>query len=124
MSVLVPATQVSASSAPRFHSLPSIEIIGLSSERVGGGPLVKHELSIEVTVSSASESGADELLDGVVRAVRQRLGAAEAGTGPISLASGEGALCVLGGTRWSISGSGASGVVRGASVPLSVEVSE
>ena len=43
---------------------------------------------------------------------------------PIALADGEGCLVVLGGTRWSISASAASGVVRGAAVSLSVEVSE
>ena len=99
-------------------------MIAVSSERVDSGPLVRHELSVEITAAHQTEDGADELLDAVVRAVRQRLSAAEHSTRPIALASGKGALCVLGGTRWSISASDASGVVRGAAVAVSVEVSE
>ena len=74
--------------------------------------------------SHATEDGADELLDGAVRAVRQRLGAAESDAKPIALASGEGARVVLHGTRWSVSAAGTSGVIRGASVALSVVVGE
>ena len=86
--------------------------------------MVRHELSVEVTVSHATEDGADELLDGIVRAVRQRIGAAEHQTAPIALASGEGCLAVLAGTRWSVSASDASSVIRGAAISLSVEVAE
>ena len=39
----------SRSNAPRLPTLPAVEVIGLSSERVGDGPMVRHELSIEVT---------------------------------------------------------------------------
>ena len=60
--------------------------------------MVRHALSVEVTVRDGREDGADELLDAVVRAVRQRL---SAGASPIALASGEGALVELHGTRWS-----------------------
>ena len=88
------------------------------------GRLVRHELSIEVTVSHASEDGADELLDAAVRAVRQRLDAAERQLPLIALATREVCLVVLAGTRWSVSASAASGVVRGAAISLSVEVSE
>ena len=49
---LVPAARASTRpSGPRSRQLPSIEVIGLSSERAGDGPMVKHELSIEVTMS-------------------------------------------------------------------------
>ena len=68
----VPGTQVFSVERATIPQLPSIEIIAISSERVGGGPLDKHELSVECTVSHPTEDGADELLDGIVRAVRQR----------------------------------------------------
>ena len=120
----VPGTQVFSVERATIPQLPSIEIIAISSERVGGGPLDKHELSVECTVSHPTEDGADELLDSIVRAVRQRLGASEGSTRPIALASGEGVLVVLGSTRWSISAADKASVVRGASVALSVEVAE
>ena len=124
VSELVPPAQIYAVERATLPTLPAVEVIALSSERVDDGPLVRHELSVEVTVSHATEDGADELLAGIVRAVRQRIGAAEHQIAPIALASGEGALCVLGGTRWSISASDASSVIRGAAVALSVEVAE
>ena len=125
MTTLVPPAQILRNvERATVPQLPSIEVIGLSSERVDTGPMVVHALSVECTVSHATEDGADELLDGVVLAVRQRIGAAEHDTRPIALASGEGALCVLAGTRWSISAANTSGVIRGASVSLSVEVAE
>ena len=40
------------------------------------------------------------------------------------MTTGEGLLITLGGSRWSISASDASSVIRGASVSLSVEVAE
>ena len=104
--------------------LPSIEAIAVSSERVGNGPMVRHLMDLECTVSHATEDGADELLDAVVRAVRQRLGAAEHETAPIALASGENTLVELRGTRWSVSASDASSVIRGAAIALAVQVSE
>ena len=97
----------------------------MTSEKIGDGPLVGHRLSIEVTVTHATESGADELLDGAVLAVRRRLGAAEHGTDPIALATGgEGVLISLGATRWSISAFASAGVIRGASVSVNAEVGE
>ena len=124
VSTLVPPAQIFATERATIPTLPSVEVVGLSSERVGDGPMVRHELSIEVTVSHPTEDAADELLDAVVRAVRQRIGAAEHENAPIALASGENALCVLHGTRWSVSVSAASSVMRGAAISLSVEVSE
>ena len=124
VSELVPDAQIFATERAVLPVLPSVEVIGLSSERAGDGPMVRHELSIEVTVSHASEDGADELLDAAVRAVRQRLDAAEHQLPLIALATREVCLVVLAGTRWSVSASAASGVVRGAAISLSVEVSE
>ena len=121
---LVPREQIYAVERATIPTLPSIEVIGLSSERVDDGPLCRHALSVEVTVSHATEDGADELLDAVVRAVRQRIGAAERQLRPIALETGEGCLCVLAGTRWSISAANTAGVVRGAAIAVSVEVSE
>ena len=124
VTTLVPPAQIFPVERATLPTLPAVEVIGLSSERVGDGPMVQHELSVEVTVSHTTEDGADALLDDAVRAVRQRIGAAEHDTRPIALASGEGALCVLGATRWSISASGASSVIRGAAISLRVQVSE
>ena len=124
VSATVPPAQVFSVERSTLPSLPSIEVIAVSSERVDTGPMVRHSMSIEVTVRHPSEDGADELLDSIVRAVRQRVIDAEHTTRPIVLASGEGALVVLGGTRWSISASDASSVIRGAAVDLSVEVGE
>ena len=124
VSELVPAAQVFEVERATVPTLPSIELIGVTSERVNDGPMVRHELSCEITVSHATEDGADGLLDGIVRAVRQRVIDAEHSTRPIDLASGEGCLCVLGGTRWSISAANTSGVIRGASVSVHVEVAE
>ena len=118
VSELVPATSVYATERATLPTLPAIEVIAVSTERVEDGPMVRHELSIEVTVSHATEDGADEALDDVVRAVRQRLDAAERQFPEIALASGEGCLVVLAGTRWSVSASAASGIVRGASVAV------
>ena len=124
VSELVPVTSVYAVERATLPTLPAVEVIGLSSERVGDGPMVQHELSVEVTVSHQSEDGADELLDAVVRAVRQRIGAAERQLRPIALETREGVLCTLAGTRWSISAANTAGVVRGAAIAVSVEVSE
>ena len=124
VSELVPATSVYAVERATLPTLPAVEVIAVSSERVDDGPLVRHELSVEITVAHATEDGADELLDAIVRAVRQRLDAAERQLPEIALASGEGCLVVLAGTRWSISAANTSGIVRGASVAVSGMVSE
>ena len=124
VSELVPRTSVYAVERATLPTLPAVEVIGLSSERVGDGPMARHELSIECTVRHPSEDGADSLLSGVVMAVRERLGAAELSNAPIAQEGGEGVLVVLGGTRWSISAADASGVVRGASIALTAEVRE
>ena len=124
VSELVPRAQIFAVERATVPTLPSIELIGVTSERVGDGPMVRHELSCEITAAHSTEDGCDVLLDAIVRAVRQRLDAAERRVPQIALAGGEGCLCVLAGTRWSISASAASGVVRGAAISLSVEVSE
>ena len=75
---LVPPTQIYAVERSTIPVLPAVEIIGVTSEKIGDGPLVGHRLSIEITVTHANETGADVLLDGAVRAVRRRLGAAGA----------------------------------------------
>ena len=121
---LVPVSQVLAVERAVIPTLPAIEVIAIGSSRVDGGPLVKHELSIECTVSHPSEDGADALLDSIVAAVRVRLLAAEYSTVPISLAGGGNVLVELGGVRWSVSASDKASVVRGASIGVSAEVSE
>ena len=124
VSALVPSAQVFAVERATVPSLPSIEVIAVTSERVGDGPMVRHELSIEVTVSHQGEDEADALLDAIVAVVRGRLATSETTFDPINLASGERALVALGGTRWSISASSTSSVIRGAAITLSVEVGE
>ena len=88
--VLVPPAQIYAVERATVPVLPSIEVIGISTERVDSGPMARHEMSCEITVASATEDKADELLDGIVRAVRQRVIDAEHSARPIALASGEG----------------------------------
>ena len=124
VSELVPAAQVYAVERATLPTLPSIEVIAVSTERVDDGPLVRHELSVEITAAHSTEDGCDELLSDIVQAVRQRLDAAERQEPEIALASGEGCLVVLAGTRWSISAANTSGIVRGASISLSGLVSE
>ena len=124
VTTLVPPAQIFPVERATLPTLPAVEVIAVSSERVGDGPLVRHELSVECTVSHPYEDAADELLDAVVRAVRQRLDAAERQLPEIALASGEGCLCVLGGTRWSVSAANTSGIVRGASVAVTGLVDE
>ena len=97
VSALVPVGQVFACERATVPSLPAVELVGVSSERVGDGPMVRHELSVECTVSSPAEDTADELLDGIVAAVRARLATSETTFDPINLASGERALVALGG---------------------------
>ena len=121
VSALVP--QVFAVERATLPTLPAVEVIGLSSEG-DTWPMVRHELSIEVTVSHAVEDGADEALDAIVRAVRARLFDAEQGERPIDLPTRAGLTVELKGTRWSTSASGASGVIRGASVGCAVLASQ
>ena len=121
---MVPAAQVFSVEKATIPNLPAIEVIAITSQRVDTGPMVKHELSIECTVSHSDETGADSALDAIVAAVRGRLLAAEHGERPVTLPSGANVLVSLESTRWSISASGATGVVRGASIGLSAEGSE
>ena len=83
MAELVPAAQVFAVERATVPTLPSIEVISVTSERLAHA-LVKHEISIEATVSNATEDGADEALDGIVQAIRRRLGDAEQTVRPVS----------------------------------------
>ena len=124
VSALVPAAQVFSVERATIPTLPAVELIGISSERIGDGPLVRHSMSCECTVSDPSEDAADTKLDGIVRAVRARLSDAADSTRPIALASGEGVTVELQGSRWSVSAADASSVIRGASVSLSAEVGE
>ena len=95
-------------------------MIGVTSERQETGPLLRHQLSIEVTVTHASESGADTILDRIVGAIRRRLIDAETSERPIPLEDHTVALVELGGTRWSVSAGGPSSVIRGAAIALAV----
>ena len=124
VSNLIPAAQVFPVERATIPALPSIEIIGISSERIGDGPMVHHSMSVEITVSAITEDAADALLDSIVTATRARLLAAEYSTVPISLADGGNVLVELEATRWSISAADASSVVRGASVGVTAQVSE
>ena len=120
---LVPGTQVYAVERATLPTLPAIEVIGLSSERVDTGPMIRHELAVEVTVSHQTEDGADAALDSIVLGVRARLSDAEDSIRPMALANGQGVLVVVLGTRWSVSASDANGVVRGAGVRVDIEAS-
>ena len=84
VAALVPDAQIFAVERATVPALPAVEVIALSSERVDTGPLVKHELAVEVTVLHTTEDGADEALDGIVAAIRARLARAEDGIDPIS----------------------------------------
>ena len=110
---LVPGSQVFAVERATLPSLPAVECIAVSTERVDTGPMVLHQIAIEITVASPSEDDADALLDQLVAAVRRRVSDAEQGENPIRLVTGQTAVCALGGTRWSTSASGSSGVIRG-----------
>ena len=124
VSKLVPREQIYAVERATVPTLPAVELVGVSSERVGEGPLARHEVSVEVTVSHQAEDGADELLDAIVRAVRARLSDAEHSERPISLADGGNVLIVLEGTRWSVSAAVKASTIRGASVRVTAEVGE
>ena len=121
---LVPDAQVYAVERATVPQLPSIEVIGVSSERVGDGPVIRHTVSIECTVSHQTEDGADLALDAIVTAVRGRLSDAEHSERPIRRADGGNVPIVLGGTRWSVSAANTSGIVRGASITVTAEGGE
>ena len=124
VSKLVPREQIYAVERATVPTLPAVELVGVSSERVGDGPLLRHALSVEVTVSHQTEDGADLALDAIVTAVRGRLSDAEHSARPIRRADGGNVLIVLGGTRWSISAANTSGIVRGASITVTAEGGE
>ena len=67
-----------------------------------------------------SEDDADESLNGIVRAVRQRLSDATQQVRPITREDGEVVPVGLLATRWSVSASDASSVIRGAAVAVEV----
>ena len=123
VSELVPAAQIFAVERATIPQLPAVEVIALSSEG-DTWPMVRHEVSVECTVSHATEDGADLALDAIVAAVRARLFDAERGERPIALPTRETVVVELRSMRWSTSASGASGVVRGASVAASALVSQ
>ena len=122
--LLVPPGQIYAVERSVLPALPAVEVVGVSSEAQESGPMVKHALSIEVTVSHATEDGADEALDSIVAAVRRRLLDAAIGADPITLPDGSLAVCELLGTRWSVSAGDRSSVIRGAAVAVSCAVDE
>ena len=118
---LVPAPQVFATERAVLPLLPSVEIVGIDSTPQEEGPLVRHLISIEVTVRAQSEDDADESLNGIVRAVRQRLSDATQQVRPIiTREDGEVVPVGLLATRWSVSASDASSVIRGAAVAVEV----
>ena len=120
----VPAAQVFAVERAVIPVLPAVEVIAVTSERADTGPLIRHTMSVEITVSAITEDAADAALDSIVKAIRARLADAEYSTVPIALASGEGVLVELGGVRWSVSATNKSSVIRGASVGVTAQVSE
>ena len=82
--------------------------------------MVRHSMSVEVTASSPTEDGADEILNAIVQAVRRRLLDAETGSVPVVFPGGAVAVCELGATRWSVSAGGPSSTIRGAAIGLVV----
>ena len=79
---LVPESQVYSVERAVVPVLPCVEVIGVTSERQERGPMLRHELTVEVTVSHVSEDSADTLLNSIVGSVRGRLLASETGEGP------------------------------------------
>ena len=120
----VPAAHIFAVERAVIPVLPAVEIIAVTSERADAGPLIRHSMSVECTVSAITEDAADAALDAIVKAVRDRLADAEYSTHPISLVDGENVLVELGGVRWSISATDKSSVIRGASVGVTASVGE
>ena len=121
---LVSKDQVYSVERATLPVLPAIELVAVASEPQESGPMIKHSMSIEITVSHVSEDGADEALDSIVAAVRRRLLAAATGEVPIVLPDDSLAVVELQGTRWSISAGGPSSVLRGAAISLSVGADE
>ena len=125
VSALIPGSHIFSVERATIPTLPAVELIGISSERIGDGPMVKHSMSIEITASDPTEDGADETLDSIVAAVRARLSDAADSTRPVvSLATGAGVVVELQGSRWSISANDQASVIRGASVSVNAEVGE
>ena len=79
---LVPPAQIFSVERSTVPTLPAVEVIAISSERIGDGPMVRHSMSIEITASDPTEDGADETLDSIVAAVRARLSDAADSTRP------------------------------------------
>ena len=123
VAALVPDAHVFAVERATVPALPAVEVIGLASERVDTGPLVRHELAVEVTVLHTTEDGADEALDGIVAAIRARLARAEDGIDPIFMPTRATVLVTLGAVRWSVSAADAASVIRGASIGVQAETS-
>ena len=120
VAALVPVEQIFTTERATLPVLPAIEIVAVSSVRMDR-PLLRHVLSCEVTVSHQTEDGADELLDGIVAAVRARLSDAESETAPITLEDGSVAMVSMQGVRWSTSATdGKASVVRAAAIALAV----
>ena len=125
VALLVPEAQVFAVERATLPVLPSIEIVAVTSARTDR-PLIRHEMSVEVTAAHPAEDEADELLDRIVTAVRQRLSDAESESAPIILEDGSVALVELQGVRWSTTATdGKAGIVRAAAIAVGVaEVDE
>lgn len=123
VAALVPGSQVFSCERAVIPTLPAVELIGVTSERQANA-LVRHEIQVEITVSHATEDGADLALDAIVQAIRRRLSAAENSIEPIRLAGGGNVLVELQGSRWSVSAKDQASVVRGASVSVTAEVGE
>ena len=120
VALLVPAMSIYATERAVLPTLPAVEIVAVSSERTER-PLIRHVLSVEITAAHQTEDGADELLDAIVLAVRQRLSVAEAESDPIVLPDGSVALVELQGVRWSTSATdNKASIVRGAAIGLAV----
>ena len=117
VTALVDATSIHAVELATLPTLPSIEVIAISSETAD--QVQRHELAIEVTVSNVTEDEADAHLDAIVEAVRLRLLDSYVEL-PISTLAGETVLADLGGVRWSTSATGTNGIIRGASISLTV----
>ena len=115
------STTVERGTLPR---LPAVEVVAISSER-SDRPLIRHVLSVEITVANPDEAGADELLDTLVTRIRGRLSDADAGGDPIILPDGSSLVVELLGVRWSTSASDGTSIVRGAAIAVAVsEVDE
>ena len=120
VSALVPAKQVFSTERATIPKLPSVEVVAIASSPQDTGPLLRHALSIEITVTNPTEDGADAELDSLVRACRERLSDAAQLVRPITRPDGEAVPVTLLATRWSVSAADASSIVRGAAVSVEV----